>query len=152
MQVPPDGDSPDRPPRWTFSEAVDKGDEPLVRAASFRHPSCRFPVIRPKVGPVTTIRSKARKVLEKPAILGWKTSDPDEIRLRQRRGRAEIAAIEALEPQFGPFGAFRVRSTTGGSYDVEIRDLVAGPIPAAASTIASTVLGPASISKACSSR
>jgi SNF2 domain-containing protein/helicase-like protein len=68
-------------------------------------------------------RSKARKVLEKPEIIGWKTSDEDEVRLRQWRGRAEIASIEALEPQFGPFGAFRARSTTGGAYEVEIRDL-----------------------------
>ena len=67
--------------------------------------------------------TKARKVLEKPEILGWMISDADEIRLRQWRGRAEIAKIEALEPQFSPFGAFRVRSSTGGSYDVEMRDL-----------------------------
>src|SRR5271166_4911981 len=73
---------------------------------------------------MTKKTSKARKVLEKPQILGWKTSDDDEIRLRQWRGQADLAKIEALEPQFGPFGAFRVRSTTGGAYDVEIRDLV----------------------------
>src|SRR5271165_297183 len=73
---------------------------------------------------MTKKTSKARKVLEKPQILGWKTSDDDEIRLRQWRGQADLAKIEALEPQFGPFGAFRVRSTTGCSYDVEIRDLV----------------------------
>ena len=68
--------------------------------------------------------SKARKVLDKPQIVGWRTSDDDEIRMRQWRGRAEIASIEALEPNSGPYGAFRVRSATGGVYDVEIRDLV----------------------------
>ena len=68
--------------------------------------------------------SKARKVLEEPEILGWKTSDEDEIRLRCWRGRAEIGSIEALEPQFGPFEAFRAQSTTGGVYVVEIRDLI----------------------------
>jgi hypothetical protein len=47
-------------------------------------------------------RSKARKVLEKPQVLGWKTSDADEIAVRQWRGRTEIAKIEAVEPQFGP--------------------------------------------------
>src|SRR5262249_46040578 len=31
--------------------------------------------------------------------------------------------IEALEPKFGPCGTFRVRSATGGLYEVEIRDL-----------------------------
>lgn len=67
--------------------------------------------------------TKARKVLEKPEILGWKTSDADETELRRWRGRTEIANIEALEPKLGPYGVFRVRSNTGGLYDVEIRDL-----------------------------
>ena len=68
-------------------------------------------------------QTKARKVLEKPPILGWKTSDSDEIELRRWRGRSEIARIEALEPELGPYGAFRVRSSSGGLYEVEIRDL-----------------------------
>ena len=67
--------------------------------------------------------TKARKVLEKPEILGWKTSDADETALRRWRGRTEIANIEALEPKLGPYGVFRVRSNTGSIYDVEIRDL-----------------------------
>src|SRR5262245_9693645 len=69
-------------------------------------------------------KTKARKVLEKPQVLGWKTSDADEIRIRHWRGRTETAKIEALEPQFAPYGTFRVLSATGGSYEVEIRDLV----------------------------
>src|SRR5215469_18075173 len=68
-------------------------------------------------------KSKAKRVLDKPQVLGWKTSDTDEIALRQWRGRTEIAKIEALEPKFGPCGTFRVRSATGGLYEVEIRDL-----------------------------
>ena len=67
--------------------------------------------------------SKARKVLEKPQILGWKTSDSDEIELRRWRGRTEIAKIEALEPKLGPYGTFRMSSSAGGRYEVEIRDL-----------------------------
>jgi hypothetical protein len=67
--------------------------------------------------------SKARKVLEKPQIVGWKTSDPDEIELRRWRGRTEIAKIDALEPKLVPYGTFRVRSGGGGVYAVEIRDL-----------------------------
>ena len=66
---------------------------------------------------------RARRVLEKPPLLGWRTSDEDELNLRRWRGRAEIAAIEALEPQYGPFGTFRVRSNSGSAYEVEIRDL-----------------------------
>ena len=68
-------------------------------------------------------KTKARKILEKPQVLGWNTSDADEIRVRQWRGRTQTAKIEALEPQYGPYGTFRVRSGTGGLYEVEIRDL-----------------------------
>jgi superfamily II DNA or RNA helicase len=68
-------------------------------------------------------RRKARKVLEKPQVLGWKTSDADEVAVRLWRGRSEIDRVEPLEPQHGPYGAFRVRSATGGLYEVEIRDL-----------------------------
>jgi len=67
--------------------------------------------------------TKARKVLEKPQIVGWKTSDSDEIELRRWRGRTEIAKIDALEPTLVPYGTFRVRSGGGGLYEVEIRDL-----------------------------
>lgn len=68
-------------------------------------------------------KTKARNVLEKPQVTGWNTSDADEIQIRQWRGRTEIAGVEALEPPYGPYGTFRVRSGTGGLYDVEIRDL-----------------------------
>ncbi len=68
-------------------------------------------------------QTKARKVLQKPPILGWKTIDSDEIELRRWRGRAEIARIEALEPKLGRYGTFRARSSGGGLYEVEIRDL-----------------------------
>jgi superfamily II DNA or RNA helicase len=68
-------------------------------------------------------KTRARKVLAKPQVLGWNTSDVDEIQIRQWRGRTEIAKVEALEPQFGPYGTFRVRSGTGNLYEVEIRDL-----------------------------
>ncbi len=66
---------------------------------------------------------RARRVLQKPPLLGWRTSDEDELNLRRWRGHTEIAAIEALEPAYGPFGTFRVRSSSGSAYEVEIRDL-----------------------------
>ena len=72
---------------------------------------------------MTKRRTKARKAADKPQVAGWNTSDADEIHIRQWRGRTEIAKVEALEPQFGPCGTFRVRSSTGGLYEVEIRDL-----------------------------
>jgi hypothetical protein len=48
--------------------------------------------------------SRARKVLKRPLVLGWKTSDEDEINVRRWRGRTEIETIEALEPGFMVFG------------------------------------------------
>ena len=66
---------------------------------------------------------RARKALQKPEILGWNTSDEQEVEVRRWRGRTEIEAIEALERDFGLYGTFRVRSASGGAYDVEIRDL-----------------------------
>jgi len=68
-------------------------------------------------------KTRARKVLKKPQLLGWNTSDADEIQIRQWRGRTEIAKVAALEPQYGPYGTFRVSSGTGRLYEVEIRDL-----------------------------
>jgi superfamily II DNA or RNA helicase len=69
-----------------------------------------------------TTKPRARRVLEKPPALGWKTTDDDELNLRRWRGRTEIARIEALEPEYGLFGTFRVRSTSGSAYEVEIRN------------------------------
>jgi superfamily II DNA or RNA helicase len=61
-------------------------------------------------------------VLDKPpAPQGWRTSDAEEIELRRWRGRTEIVAIEALEPEHRLFGSFRVQSGSGGAYEVEIR-------------------------------
>ena len=66
----------------------------------------------------------ARAVLDRPPpLLGWRTTDDDEIALRRWRGRTEIVAIEALEPKQPFFGTFRVQSGSGGFYEVEIRDL-----------------------------
>jgi superfamily II DNA or RNA helicase len=67
--------------------------------------------------------TRARKVLAKPEVLGWKTSDDDEIEVRRWRGRTEIHSVEVLEPDFPLFGTYRVRSASGSSYEVEIRDL-----------------------------
>src|SRR5437016_2489926 len=68
-------------------------------------------------------KGRARAVLERPAPKGWDTSDEEEILIRRRRGRTEIAAIEAVESEQPVYGTFRTRSGTGGSYEVEIRDL-----------------------------
>ena len=67
-----------------------------------------------------------RKILSErePKFLGWKTTDTDEISRRQWRGRTEVFDIENTEPAYGPYGTFRVRSSTSASvYTVEIRSL-----------------------------
>jgi hypothetical protein len=69
-------------------------------------------------------KSRARKVLEKPAEQqGWRTSDAEEIERRRWRGSTEIVAIEALEPGHPLYGTFRTRSDSGSAYEVEIRSL-----------------------------
>ena len=69
------------------------------------------------------MRSKASAVLERPPLLGWRTTDEDEIALRRWRGRTEILAVEPIEPAQPVFGTFRVRSGSGAAYEVEIRSL-----------------------------
>src|SRR5947208_1894845 len=66
---------------------------------------------------------KARAVLDRPVMQGWRTTDEDEIALRRWRGRTDIVAIEALEPEHAVFGTFRAQSGSGNSYEVEIRSL-----------------------------
>jgi superfamily II DNA or RNA helicase len=66
---------------------------------------------------------KAKAVLERTPVVGWKTSDEDEIALRRWRGRTEILDIAPLNRDQEFFGAFRARSTSGGAYEVEIRSL-----------------------------
>ncbi len=56
-------------------------------------------------------------------MVGWLSSDAEEIERRRWRGKTEIARIEALEPDHRFFGRFRVRSVGGSSYEVEIRSL-----------------------------
>ncbi|NJL09183.1 MAG: hypothetical protein HC900_13825 [Methylacidiphilales bacterium] len=62
-------------------------------------------------------------MFDRPALQGWNTTDDEEIALRRWRGTTEIVAIEAFEADHPVFGTFRTRSETGGSYEVEIRDL-----------------------------
>ena len=58
-----------------------------------------------------------------PPVLGWRSSDAEEIERRRWRGRTEVVGAETLDAAEGHFGTFRVRSASGGSYDVEIRSL-----------------------------
>ena len=69
------------------------------------------------------MRSKASAVLARPPLLGWRTTDEDEIALRRWRARTEILAVEPIEPAQPAFRTFRVRSGSGAAYEVEIRSL-----------------------------
>ncbi len=75
--------------------------------------------------PVPTRRRKPAKPRadRAPPLIGWLSSDAEEIERRRWRGRTEIGQIEPLERDQPHFGSFRVRSAGGGAYDVEIRSL-----------------------------
>ena len=55
-----------------------------------------------------------------PPLHGWISTDEDEIKRRQWRGRTEIHEVHPLDER-GPFGDYRVLSSSGSSYVVEIR-------------------------------
>src|SRR5919106_863665 len=66
----------------------------------------------------------AGRVMDRPpSFVGWRTSDEEEITRRLWRGRTEVLAVEAREAADRFFGAYRVRSASGASYEVEIRSL-----------------------------
>lgn len=68
--------------------------------------------------------SRAKRVIDRaPALLGWHSSDEEEIERRRWRGRTEFTAVESRESAFPHFGTFHVASGSGGSYEVEIRSL-----------------------------
>ena len=54
---------------------------------------------------------------------GWRSSDEEEIERRRWRGRTEVVGAEPIDQADRFFGTFRVRSASGGSYNVEIRSL-----------------------------
>ena len=55
-------------------------------------------------------------------MVGWISTDEDEIKRRQWRGRTEIDEVQALDAR-DPFGDYRVTSSSGRRYVVEIRSL-----------------------------
>ena len=58
-----------------------------------------------------------------PTFRGWISTDEDEIRRREWRGRTEIASVQALDNSFASFGDYQVVSSGGSTYTVEIRSL-----------------------------
>jgi superfamily II DNA or RNA helicase len=58
-----------------------------------------------------------------PRPQGWLSTDEEEIERRRQRAAEEAFHIEAIEPEHPVLGTFRVASTGGGTYEVEIRSL-----------------------------
>ena len=58
-----------------------------------------------------------------PVFRGWISTDEDEIRRREWRGRTEIDDVQPIDGRRGPFCDYRVRSSSGSGYVVEIRSL-----------------------------
>ena len=54
-------------------------------------------------------------------LKGWISTDEDEIKRRQWRGRTEIDEVRALDDSPGPFCDYRVTSSSGHPYLVEVR-------------------------------
>ena len=58
-----------------------------------------------------------------PAFRGWISTDEDEIQRRKWRGRTEIDEMHALYGRRGPFCDYRVASSSGSGYVVEVRSI-----------------------------
>ncbi|MCY4152739.1 MAG: DEAD/DEAH box helicase [Aestuariivita sp.] len=60
---------------------------------------------------------------KKPNLVGWDTTDEDEVARRHWRGLTEISDVIALDGGDDTFGMYTVRSNSGREYRVEIRHL-----------------------------
>jgi hypothetical protein len=58
-----------------------------------------------------------------PAVHDWRTTDQDEINRRRLRARTEPLAVSNTDARHPVFSNFRVKSASGMTYSVEIRDV-----------------------------
>lgn len=71
-----------------------------------------------------TTRKRVKKTEEVPLHpTDWRTTDQEEILRRNRRAREEKHAVKNLNPQEPIFSCFEVKSPSGMTYQVEIRDV-----------------------------
>ena len=68
-------------------------------------------------------RTRRRKRATAPTFQGWHSTDEEEIKRRQWRGRTEIAEVRPVDAENGPFCDYTVTSSSGNSYTVEIRSI-----------------------------
>jgi superfamily II DNA or RNA helicase len=66
---------------------------------------------------------KSNQKLKLPPAHDWRTTDADEINKRRQRARDEAFVITNTDPRHPVFSNFRVKSASGLTYSVEIRDL-----------------------------
>jgi hypothetical protein len=69
-------------------------------------------------------RKRTPKEPELPPQHDWRTSDTDEVRKRVQRAKEETFQIQNLEPEYPVFSNFRVKSSSGIDYSVEIRNVI----------------------------
>jgi superfamily II DNA or RNA helicase len=58
-----------------------------------------------------------------PSLHNWKTTDEDEVARRRYRAQTESLQVRNLDPRFPVFSNFAVKSKSGLTYSVEIRDV-----------------------------
>src|SRR6266571_1254566 len=66
---------------------------------------------------------KTSPELEVPSLHNWRTTDQDEINRRRLRAQTEEFRISNLDPRHPIFSNFRVQSSSGLTYSVEIREM-----------------------------
>src|SRR5258705_1355654 len=69
------------------------------------------------------ISAKKLNEINVPSFHDWRTTDTDEINKRRLRAREESFTISNTEPQHPIFSNFQVKSASGLTYSVEIRDV-----------------------------
>src|SRR5512138_3432304 len=69
------------------------------------------------------MQTKTQPEKEVPSIHNWRTTDQDEINRRRARAQNEQFRIINKEPEHPIFSNFEVKSGSGLTYSVEIRDL-----------------------------
>jgi hypothetical protein len=69
------------------------------------------------------MRTKSDQKLKLPAAHDWRTTDADEINKRRQRAREESFVITNTDARHPIFSNFRVKSASGLTYSVEVRQL-----------------------------
>ena len=69
------------------------------------------------------MRKNASTQVALPPVHNWRTTDEDEINRRRERARLESFAIQNSDPAHPIFSNFRVKSGSGLTYSVEVRDV-----------------------------